>query len=309
MWLINTETLVLEEFVEGRVPEYAILSHRWGDDEISFHQFPNEKRDSQREGYTKIRDFCAQVAPSNLSGFQNPQLKYYKYAWVDTCCIDKRSSAELSESINSMFKWYRNAGICYAYLSDVDDEHDTRYSQFQSSKWFARGWTLQELLAPREIQFFSKAWRPLGSKTQLVNTLSGITKIPHKYLLGGNLSEASVAQRMSWASSRVTTREEDVAYSLLGIFDVNMPLLYGEGKKAFIRLQEEIIKQTKDHSILAWGCDFRKAPKTPIHDIVPVNGRLNIQPDSALRSNACRRSPFSYSEGRASQSPVHTTAF
>ncbi|OTA69980.1 HET-domain-containing protein, partial [Hypoxylon sp. EC38] len=250
--LINTETLMLKEFVEGRIPEYAILSHRWGDDEVSFHEFPNGPHNSQRGGYNKIREFCAQVSPSKLPVSEDSPWKGFEYVWVDTCCIDKRSSAELSESINSMFKWYQNSGMCCVYLSDVDDDLETRYFQLENSKWFTRGWTLQELLAPREIQFFSKTWKPLGSRSELVNELSSITKIPLRYLLGGDLSEASVAQRMSWASSRVTTREEDIAYCLLGIFDVNMPLLYGEGSKAFIRLQEEIIKQIKDHSILAW---------------------------------------------------------
>ncbi|KAI0836743.1 heterokaryon incompatibility protein-domain-containing protein [Hypoxylon sp. FL0890] len=248
MWLINTQTLELKEFLEGRIPQYAILSHRWSESEVSFDEFLKGKYDLRQEGYLKIRDFC------------------HRYAWVDSCCIDKRSSAELSESINSMFKWYRNARMCYVYLSDVDDEPDSWEYQLRRSKWFTRGWTLQELLAPREIQFFSKTWKPLGSKFELIELLSSITKIPPEYLLGYRpLGEASIAQRMSWAANRVTTREEDMAYSLLGIFDINLPLLYGEGQKAFIRLQEEIIRQSNDDSILAWGFSYSKdtLPWTP----------------------------------------------
>ncbi|KAI0896648.1 heterokaryon incompatibility protein-domain-containing protein [Annulohypoxylon nitens] len=226
MWLINIHSLELELFVGNRIPEYAILSHRWGDKEASFEKFQSRQYDSREGGYEKIWNFCAQVAEGKGS---------INYAWVDTCCIDKRSSAELSESINSMFKWYRDAQICYVYLSDADDQAPDIEYELRKSQWFLRGWTLQEIVAPREILFFSKTWGLLGSKS----------KLP--------LYRASIAQRMSWASCRSTTREEDIAYSLLGIFDINMPLLYGEGSKAFTRLQEEIIKQTKDDSILAWG--------------------------------------------------------
>lgn len=245
MWLINIHSLELELFVGNRIPEYAILSHRWGDKEASFEKFQSRQYDSREGGYGKIWDFCAQVAEGKGS---------INYAWVDTCCIDKRSSAELSESINSMFKWYRDAQICYVYLSDVDGQAPDIESELRKSQWFLRGWTLQEIVAPREILFFSKTWTLLGSKSKLVDIISSITKIERDYLLDEKpLYQASIAQRMSWASCRSTTREEDIAYSLLGIFDISMPLLYGEGTKAFIRLQEEILKQTKDDSILAWG--------------------------------------------------------
>ncbi|KAI0880277.1 heterokaryon incompatibility protein-domain-containing protein [Annulohypoxylon maeteangense] len=250
MWLIDTQTLELKEFHAGHIPQYAILSHRWGDSEVSHQQYQNRQFDPNGDGYQKIKGFCYQVASST-----DPLVHY---AWVDTCCIDNKSSAELSESINSMFKWYGDAIVCYVYLSDVDYQAPDRESQFQQSLWFTRGWTLQEFLAARELLFFSKTWDMLGTRSEFVDILSSITKIPPDYILRRRpLSDASIAQRMSWASHRLTTREEDIAYSLLGIFNVNMPLIYGEGRKAFLRLQEEIIKRSNDDSILAWGYNHR----------------------------------------------------
>ncbi|KAI6002305.1 hypothetical protein F5J12DRAFT_906395 [Pisolithus orientalis] len=143
----------------------------------------------------------------------------YTWLWIDTCCIDKRSSAELSEAINSMYRWYRNSQMCYVYLND----------------WFSRGWTLQELVAPKEAEFFNKSWVSIGIKQDLTSLLEDITRIPEK-------SVRAVAHIMSWAADRKTTRVEDRAYSLLGLFGVNMPMLYGEGSKAFQRLQLEIIR-------------------------------------------------------------------
>ena len=172
------------------------------------------------------------------------------------CCIDKTSSAELSEAINSMFSWYQNAAICYAYLSDVPKCADvlTVDSMFSRSRWFTRGWTLQELIAPNNLTFFSMDWHPFGTKVELSSRVSSITGIERTFLSGKDLESASTAKRMSWAASRKTSRVEDIAYCLLGIFDINMPLIYGEGKKAFRRLQEEIMKsRSEDHSLFAWG--------------------------------------------------------
>lgn len=171
--------------------------------------------------------------------------------WIDTCCIDKSSSAELSEAINSMFGWYERAEVCYAYLSDVPSASADPLnvaSTFRLSKWFTRGWTLQELLAPYYVDFFDQSWNWIGSKTSLdilVREMTGIGDLV-------NYKKACVAQKMSWASWRETTRMEDQAYSLLGLFGVHMPTLYGEGENAFIRLQLEIINRTDDDSILAW---------------------------------------------------------
>ncbi|PQE07778.1 HET domain-containing protein [Rutstroemia sp. NJR-2017a BVV2] len=167
------------------------------------------------------------------------------------------SSAELSEAINSMFEWYRKAEICYAYLSDVPCIHDDRkkkHSAFRNSKWFTRGWTLQELLAPRWVEFFDRNWVKIGTKASLERLIQSITNISHL----SNFDEACVAQKMSWASKRQTSRLEDQAYCLMGLFEVNMPLLYGEGQKAFLRLQLEILSSTDDDSLFAWE-DFHTA--------------------------------------------------
>ncbi|RYP01527.1 hypothetical protein DL764_006193 [Monosporascus ibericus] len=169
------------------------------------------------------------------------------------CCIDKASSAELTEAINSMFRWYRNAEICYAYLSDIPSAKRI-HQKLERSRWFTRGWTLQELIAPAEVVFYSMDWDHVGTKSELSASISSITKIDASFLDSKNLMSASVAQRMSWAAHRETSRPEDIAYCLLGIFDINMPLIYGEGMKAFQRLQEEIIESyPMDYSFFAWG--------------------------------------------------------
>jgi hypothetical protein len=167
---------------------------------------------------------------------------------ICSCCIDKTSTAELSEAINSMFLWYRKATTCYAYLSDVRE-----LTELAQSRWFTRGWTLQELLAPAVVRFYSEHWNFLGSKLELRRQLQKVTGILQEVLIGGELNAISVARRMSWAANRQTTRTEDLAYCMMGIFDINMPLLYGEGKRSFIRLQEEIMKISDDHSLFAWG--------------------------------------------------------
>jgi hypothetical protein len=160
------------------------------------------------------------------------------------------SSSELSEAINSMFRWYRDAEVCYVYLSDVSGplEEASNMDTFRLSKWFTRGWTLQELLAPDELKFFDKDWVHIGTKEELFETISSVTGIRHLF----NFEDASVAQKMSWAAERETTRREDQAYCLLGIFGVNMPPLYGEGPNAFFRLQLEIMRISNDESLFAW---------------------------------------------------------
>ncbi|KAL8926126.1 MAG: hypothetical protein Q9172_001913 [Xanthocarpia lactea] len=242
MWLLNTETLKLQDFF-GDLPPYAILSHTWADGEVSFQVIGNDvARDMP--GYEKIRRSCA------FARFQG-----YEYIWIDTCCIDKKSSAELSEAINSMYTWYSRAAVCYAFMSDVTrGSHDPAFQQFfQNSRWFSRGWTLQELLAPKHFQFYNHEWQYIGNKSSLLSLISGATGIDEMYINDPkSIYNASIGARMSWASTRRTTRTEDEAYCLLGIFDINMPLLYGEGHKAFIRLQHEIAKVSDDESLFAW---------------------------------------------------------
>jgi hypothetical protein len=250
MRLINVETLELESFIgeKGRpTPPYAILSHVWTTEEVSFQQMTGiQPLPEESLGYRKIVDFCARA---KNEGFE--------YAWIDTCCIDKTSSAELSEAINSMFQWYRKSEACYVYLSDVASAENpvSQGSSFRRSRWFTRGWTLQELLAPHEVIFLADDWCEIGTKASLSITISHITHIDVVTLTKHTWSHVSIAMIMSWASMRQTTRVEDQAYSLLGLFDVNMPLIYGEGRKAFYRLQVEIMKFTNDDSLFAWSTE------------------------------------------------------
>jgi len=242
MRLINTSNLKLSEFYDFEIPKYAILSHTWGSEEVSYQDWcsPNPPYNA---GYWMIYRF-----------FNLCRRNGYAWAWVDTCCIDKTSSAELSEAINSMYRWYQGR-VCYAYLVDVpsSDDIDAEDSAFCLSRWFTRGWTLQELVAPKTVYFHSVDWVKIGQRGEHSETVSRITGIPQRLLVGQNyLYQYSVAQKMSWASKRKTTRVEDIAYCLLGLFDVNMPLLYGEGGKAFLRLQEEIMKTSTDHTLFAW---------------------------------------------------------
>ena len=249
MRLINTRTLKLEQYFGENIPPYAILSHTWGvheGDEVTYQDWQNLQLASRIKGYTKILYACRQAQDKRLD-----------YLWVDTNCIDKTSSAELTEAINSMFQWYRDAEVCFAYMADVshrENETDADIQkEFLQSRWFTRGWTLQELLAPRQIKFFFNDWSKLGSRQTLAKPISQATGIKEHYLNGASLEDATIATRMSWLSRRQTTRVEDMAYCMLGIFDINMPLLYGEGMKAFIRLQEEIMKVSNDHTLFCWN--------------------------------------------------------
>lgn len=163
MRLLNTKTIKLSEFFDADIPKYAILSHTWGKNEVTFQDL-DRARAKGSKAYSKIACCCV-IASS----------RGYQWVWVDTCCIDKSSSAELSEAINSMFRWYENSGECYAYLEDVSiDDMD----QFGSSRWFTRGWTLQELLAPRKLYFYDKRWTTLGSKDSLCKEVALTTNIP-----------------------------------------------------------------------------------------------------------------------------------
>jgi hypothetical protein len=250
MRLLNADTLKLEDFFYGDVPPYAILSHTWGSDreEVSYRDVLDGRLDSAATRPPKLTGCCKQAKKDR-----------YQYIWIDTCCIDKTNSVELQEAINSMFRWYRNAAICYAYLSDVPpgDLLSGAKSAFSTSRWFTRGWTLQELLAPLNLRFYNADWACIGSKGELGDLVETVTGIPTSFLLGiTELQHASVAQRMSWAAKRVTKRQEDLAYCLLGIFGVSMPMIYGEGDKAFRRLQEQIMKDVGDDSILAWGLNL-----------------------------------------------------
>ena len=195
---------------------------------------------SNKKGRNKIKNFCKVASLANCL-----------YGWVDTCCINKGSSSELNEAINSMYQWYQGSKICIIYLEDVPQK------QLTDSAWFDRGWTLQELISPKAVTFFDYGWNIIGTKTELIADLSRKTRIPEGILSHATkLSTCSIAQRMSWAANRVTTRVEDRAYSLMGLFDINMPMIYGEREKAFLRLQKHIIHKSKDESIFAWATEF-----------------------------------------------------
>ena len=234
----NDEFSLTKDIVSNKQP-YAILSHTWGDndEEVNYEDLMKGSGKT-KTGYKKIL-FCVKQAARD--GLQ--------YCWVDTCCIDKSNNTELTEAINSMFRWYRNAAKCYVYLSDVStNDHDqvdpslqSWQSAFRKSRWFTRGWTLQELIAPLWVEFFCSNGKRLGDKKSLERQLHEITGIAVPALQGTSLSGFSREERMSWAENRETKREEDKAYSLLGIFDIYLPLIYGEGaKNAFRRLHEEL---------------------------------------------------------------------
>ncbi|KAF3009949.1 hypothetical protein E8E13_011137 [Curvularia kusanoi] len=305
MRLIDVRTIELRWFNDDQVPEYAILSHTWGPDEVSYQELVWINRikafsaryetpassvaslstvDESPPIMLTAMEFMLRSSTSfatDMSGFKEEDLLkrkgYFKivnaareaqnlgytYIWIDTCCIDKSSSAELQEAINSMFRWYSDAQVCIVYLEDVRLPHaapgeyltasEIVKNAFDSSRWTKRGWTLQELVAPVICRFYLGDWRLLGEKEEFVQEISAATGIPVLVLEDcQSLNEVSVAERMSWAAHRQTTRIEDLAYCLLGLFDIQMPLLYGEGSKAFIRLQEEILKTTDDYSLFAW---------------------------------------------------------
>ena len=222
------------------VPPYAILSHTWGEDqdEVSFEDIKDIHREANKPGDEKLR-FCAkQTAHDSL-----------EYIWIDTCCIQKSNFTELSEAITSMFRWYKNAAKCYVYLADVSTDNINEMNlspgsweeAFQKSRWFTRGWTLQELIAPRSVEFFCSNGRRLGDRNSLQQQIHHITKIPVTALTGAPLSSFKISERFSWAEFRETKKPEDKVYSLLGIFGVHIPLLYGEGRdSAFQRLRDEI---------------------------------------------------------------------
>ncbi|KAH7014111.1 heterokaryon incompatibility protein-domain-containing protein, partial [Microdochium trichocladiopsis] len=252
MRLLRSDTLEPVEFMPNQIPPYAILSHTWEDEEVSFEELMgHDKAWQNKAGWKKIVAF-AEIASSDG----------YQYVWADTCCIDKKSSAELQEAINSMYKWYRDSQVCYAYLSDVmigppvegrSAVEGVQGSAFREARWFRRGWTLQELLAPHHVVFFDQEWNQIGDKTTLLEYLEEITGIDERFLSSpAMVPEASVAERMSWMAGRQTTRDEDIAYCMLGIFGIHMPMLYGEGHTAFARLQEKIMKVNDDSTLLAW---------------------------------------------------------
>jgi Heterokaryon incompatibility protein (HET) len=231
---------ILERFAKDRIPPYAILSHRWStddNDEINFKEIIEGIGDERKSGYNKLQFCYTQAKADGLH-----------YFWVDTCCIDKSNQNEESAAIYSMFRWYQKAIKCYVYLADVfvgeRDKQSIRAARklaLPKSEWFSRGWTLQELLAPETVEFYSRDGVRLGDKSSLEQQIAEITGIPIAVLQGRSLSRFSPKEIFSWVEPRHTKKKEDKAYCLLGVFDVSMLLDYGEGeKKAFSRLYKEI---------------------------------------------------------------------
>ncbi|CCT65214.1 related to beta transducin-like protein [Fusarium fujikuroi IMI 58289] len=253
--LVETQRISFVEFYGDR-PRYAILSHTWETHQEITYQDCNRESSKAKTGYDKIRKTCELALGDGLD-----------YVWIDTCCIDKSSSAELTEAINSMFLWYQEAAVCYVYLVDKFEG-----SSLGDCRWFSRGWTLQELIAPKFMCFFNNSWDCIGSKNSLMGQLAVITPIDPDILRhNAPISSACIAKRLSWAAGRKTTRVEDMAYCLLGICNIHMPLLYGEGKIAFRRLQEEIIRSTYDLSLLAWT-----PPMYSVTDSLMDEGEISV---------------------------------
>ncbi|KAF9226207.1 phosphatases II [Gyrodon lividus] len=274
MRLLNVRTKKLESFPHDPLP-YAILSHLWGDDddEVGFHDIA--KPDAPRKkGYKKIEGCCTQALQDGLP-----------YIWIDTCCIDRDSSAELSEAINSMYRWYQRSYVCYVYLDDVRnvEDPDRDDSAFSRSRWFLRGWTLQELIAPKSLFFFTKDWRLIGNRESLMHRIERITGIDSMVLRSREMRDVSIAQRMFWAAKRETTRAEDRTYSLLGLFRISMPAIYGEEENAFKKLQHEIMKTSDDQSLFAWTLSGGAAVPLPPQNT--VTGLLASSPSQYANVN------------------------
>ena len=239
------EFSLTEDLPEGRLPPYAILSHRWlADTEEPTFEDLVRGTGKEKLGYKKLQ-FCGERARQDgLAHF-----------WVDTCCINKANKAELARAVKCMFRWYQNASVCYVYLWDVSSwptDTDDNFGpwwceeEWRNSEWFTRTWTLQELLAPRSIEFFTREARKLGDKYSLENALHETTGIPRSALQGTSIFTFSVQERLSWTTTRKCSLEEDKAYSLLGIFDIDIAPLYGSGTgQAFTRLMEEIDRREK----------------------------------------------------------------
>jgi hypothetical protein len=273
MRLLNTTTFKLEVFVDtGRdVPKYAILSHTWDVEEVLFRDMDQgiTQEATKKAGMSKVKKSCAQAKADG-----------YDYIWIDTMCIDKSSSAELSEAINFMFDWYAHSEVCYAFLADAT--HDNKKS-FHDSRWFTRGWTLQELIAPAVVIFYDKDWHKIGDRVSLTDAIMSRTKIDkltlsrqvakmsNAEMIKSRLRTIGVSNKMSWVSWRNTTKIEDMAYCMIGIFDINMSLLYGEGERAFVRLQEEIVRTHQtDQSVLLWHGQTDTDYGQDVHGFQPI---------------------------------------
>ena len=236
-----------KDLSESELPsyKYAILSHTWGneEEEVLYDDVVNGSGTSKPGSGSKKINFCVRQAKQD-------GLEYF---WVDTCCIDKRNNTELTEALNSMFRWYSNAEKCYVYLEDVSYDASANGEnwehQFRESRWFKRGWTLQELIAPSSVEFYSSTGQNMGTKGDLEKLLNDITRLPIRALRGCPLFEFTVNERLQWQKGRQTKKEEDMVYSLLGLLEVSLPAIYGIGKaEAWTKLSREIAMKQKGMS-------------------------------------------------------------
>lgn len=251
--LINTRTYELHKNVLS--PEYAILSHKWVEPEVTFQQLDSTEWRTinlESQPMKKIRDACKKARERS---------SLIEWLWVDTCCIDKTDNVELASALNSMFEWYFGATVCYGYLYDVKWIASSRQISKSTdpkrpgteSAWFERGWTLQELLAPRYMEFYDRDWNFMDTRKNLADLIHERTGIAEKYLTGAsNFKVASVATKLSWMAGRTTSAVEDIAYSMLGLLNITMEIRYGEGVKAFMRLQRTLMESSTDESLFAW---------------------------------------------------------
>ncbi|KAI1781860.1 HET-domain-containing protein [Ganoderma leucocontextum] len=309
MWLLSTDRAELHLF--GRPEDvpggYAILSHVWAEDEQSFADVqelrsacidsnavdPDDERIPRPRFSSTPRDH---VSDKIRQSCIHAESLGYKWLWNDTCCIDRSNDAELSEAVNVMYRYYSLSAICLAYLADVSPGDPIDEVEFRNSRWHTRGWTLPELIAPHIVKFVARDWTDLGSKHALAPLLESITDIPAPLLRGSReLVRFSVAQRMSWAKGRQTTLVEDRAYSLIGIFGIRMVIIYGEGHRAFERLQEKIVKRTADASIFVWG---RHLPWQSFCDVIQTE-RHHHHDHSVSDLHLLARSPDPFEEARA----------
>lgn len=264
--------------------KFAIFSHRWGSEEPTFLDMTSEPRKGTLKalsGYQKLTRFCGIAQQYSC-----------ELAWSDTCCINKESSAELEEAIQAMFKWYRTANICIAYLAC-----STNLVDFEKEPWFTRGWTLQELLAPEKMKFYGREWIPLSEDPDdkhpraldnsvphdtILTTIIHLTEIAEYDLVDFSPGVFRVQQRLRWAARRTTTRVEDMAYSLIGLFDVSMTITYGEGQRSWFRFMEIILRHCKSWDVFAWA-----GPCSPYSGAIPRSpqgyGALDVSIHLELR--------------------------
>ncbi|ETS81755.1 hypothetical protein PFICI_06757 [Pestalotiopsis fici W106-1] len=240
--MIDRDEILLVDKTKLHEEPYAILSHTWGRQDLVWKPDGTQVRGAWGHDDDEIlfadigEDDTKQLKPDAwkkiLKACEVAQDQKCDYLWVDTCCINQQNPAEVVDSINAMFYWYQQSKVCLAYLADLEAEsvRGQGEEELKACRWFGRGWTLQELIAPKKVEFYNENWKNIGSRTMLSDILSQITGINWRVLTGDkSYLSFTVAERMKWAAQRKTTRPEDRAYSLLGLFDVHMSKLYGVG--------------------------------------------------------------------------------